>query len=77
MWILIHCKSQEQGEEKLLNLHCPFDSPTDVHNQMKPDLPHWHAVYRGVVAFLKLVGPNYDGLLCYQKNGGAHLGIYL
>ena len=32
---------------------------------------------RGVVAFLKLVGPNYNGPLCYQKNGGAHLGFYL
>ena len=38
---------------------------------------HLGVLNRCVVAFLKLVGPNYDGSLCYQKNGGAHLGFYL
>ena len=44
------------------------------------DLPYKNRAYlvgRDVVAVLKLEGPNYNGPLSPQKNGGAQVYFYL
>ena len=64
----------------------PFSLIKSIYFQLKLDLQAQHKhrlilallkISRGVVAFLKLVGPNYNGSFCYQKNGWAHIGFYL